>query len=152
MERDPDHPQNQPDLSDYGRALLSRGASRFTTFPSLCSSISLLMPSPPVCSGVAVLKPLPQGPLVGPGAPPSGVRPLLQSDSALWAGSHTVAVHWVPAGTSATVLRLSLPVLYPHEITKNVSSSSNPSSPPPTGDLLHCVSRALCGRQNPSVC
>lgn len=48
MERDPDHPQNQPDLSDYGRALLSRGASWINTFPSLCSSISLLMPSPPV--------------------------------------------------------------------------------------------------------
>lgn len=76
---------------------------------------------PCLSSGVAVLEPLPQGPLVGPGAPPSGIRPLLQSDSALWAGSHTVAVHWMPAGTSATVLLLSLPVLSPQEITKNVS-------------------------------
>lgn len=75
----------------------------------------------PCRSGVAVLEPLPQGPLVGPGAPPSGVRPLLQSDSALRAGSHTVAVHWMPAGTSATVLLLSLPVLSPQEMTKNVS-------------------------------
>lgn len=48
MERDPNHPENQPDLSDHGRALLPRGASRTNTLPRSRLWISLLMTSPPV--------------------------------------------------------------------------------------------------------
>lgn len=90
----------------------------------------------PCCSGAAVLEPRPEGPLVRPGAVPSGICPLLQPDPALRAGSHTVALHWLPAGTSASVLLLSLPTLSAQEIQ---SLTLNPFPPPPTGDLLHCA-------------
>lgn len=60
----------------------------------------------PCCSGVAVLEPRPEGPLVGTGALPAGVYPPLQPNLALWAGSHTVALHWLPAGTWPWVFRL----------------------------------------------
>lgn len=129
--------------SSFSRCLLNGKIYQLKVLYSPADAIA------PCCSGVAVLEPRPEGPLVGPGALPSGVCPLLQSDLALWAGSHTVDLHWLPAGTSAIVLLLSLPVLSPQEIQ---NSTLNPFPSPSTGDLLHCVTRALCGRQNPSVC
>lgn len=152
MEWDPDHPQNQPDLSDYGRALLSRGASWINTFPSLCSSISLLMPCLSFrCCGSRT------SPSGTPGrtwsAPLRRTSPLTVWFCAMGWQPHCGCAldacryisHCSASFTSCLISSRN------YKKCELVSNSLNPF-PPPTGDLLHCVSRALCGRQNLSVC
>lgn len=151
MERDPDHPQDQPSFSDHGCALLSRSTSHITFHSFGCVPFPYCWHVTLCWAGTGVLQPRPEGSMGNFRPLFTGVHAFIQSDSALQCSSHAVALHRTSAGTTSPwSLSSSLSFLVNEgnieygDLFKRLSIL--------TGDLLHCVPWALCGGQNPSVC
>lgn len=156
MEWDPNHPQDQPDFSDNGRALLSRSKSHINTLHNLVfyTCFSLLTYYPVMfrcCSSLTSLWGTPCQPWSAPHkrTPPRTV----------W----FCAMGWQPRCGSASgfcryiyhyssLTSCFFPIKYKKIQVLAQSPLLKMCEFLPIGDLLYCVSWALRWGQNPSVC
>lgn len=157
VEWDPNHPQDQPDFSDNGRALLSRSKSHINAlhnlvFLSLFFTADILLCNVQVLqfSNLALRDPL----------------STLERSSQAYTPSYSLILRY---GLAATLwlcigfLQVHLPLFFfshflffSNKIQKIQVLAQSPLLKMykflPIGDLLYCVSWALCWGQNPSVC